>query len=115
MGLAPYIGFIAAALGTTLSSWAMVGQLWWGARDMGDAARYDARFKARIWRIFAACVIMGGVLWGAAALMAPWLATPAVRYFALAGLIGLGVVSYFGTGQMVGAFRLQDFRRATRR
>lgn len=115
MGLAPYIGFIAAALGTTLSSWAMVGQLWWGARDMGDAARYDARFKARIGRIFMACLIMGGVLWVAADLMAPWLAAPAVRYLALAGLIGLGVVSYFGAGQMVGAFRLQDFRRATRR
>ena len=115
MGLAPYLGFIAAALGTTLSSWAMVGQLWWGSRDMGDAARFDARFKARIWRIFAACAVMGAVLWVAAGLLAPWLATPALRYFALAGLIGLGMVSYFGAGQMVGAFRSQDFRRATRR
>ena len=115
VGLAPYVGFIAAALGTTLSSWAMVCQLWWGSRDMGDAARYDTRFKARIGRIFAACAVMGVVLWVAADLLAPWLSAPAVRYFALTGLIGLGVVSYFGAGQMVGAFRLQDFRRATRR
>lgn len=115
LGLAPYLGFIAAALGTTLSSWAMVGQLWWGARDMGDAARYDARFKTRIWLIFAASTTMGGVLWVAAGLMAPLLAMGSIRYLALSGLIGLGVVSYFGMGQLLGAFRLQDFRRATRR
>ena len=115
MGLAPYIGFIAAALGTTLSSWAMVGQLWYGSRKMGDAARYDARFKSKIWRIILAAALMGAVLWVAATLMAPYLSSAKIRYVALAALIGSGIVSYFGIGQMLGAFRLQDFRRATRR
>jgi putative peptidoglycan lipid II flippase len=115
MGLAPFVGFIAAALGTTLSSWAMVGQLWWGARDMGDAARYDRRFKARIWRIALASCVMGAVLLVASTLLTPLFAMPSVRYLALAGLIGAGAISYFGAGQVLGAFRLQDFRRATRR
>ena len=115
MGLAPYIGFIAAALGTTLSSWAMVGQLWYGSRKMGDAAQYDARFKSKIWRIILAAALMGAVLWVAATLMAPYLSSAKIRYVALAALIGSGIVSYFGIGQMLGAFRLQDFRRATRR
>ena len=115
MGLAPYIGFIAAALGTTLSSWAMVGQLWWGSRGMGDAARYDARFRDRILRIIAAAGLMGGVLWLAAWVMAPLLAAETLRYFALAVLVGIGIASYFGFGQMLGAFRLQEFRAALRR
>ncbi|MCL4676851.1 MAG: murein biosynthesis integral membrane protein MurJ, partial [Pararhodobacter sp.] len=37
VGLMPFIGYLAAALGTTLAGWAMVAQLWWGARRMGDA------------------------------------------------------------------------------
>ena len=116
MGLAPYIGFIAAALGTTLSSWAMVGQLWYGSRKMGDAARYDARFKARIWRIIAAAALMAAVLLTGQIVMTPLLfTTTSIRYVALAALIGIGIVSYFGFGQLLGAFRLQDFRRATRR
>ena len=30
IGLAPFIGYIAAAIGTTLAGWATVGLLWWG-------------------------------------------------------------------------------------
>jgi len=34
---------------------------------------------------------------------------------ALAALIGIGCVSYFGLGALVGAFKLSDFRSALRR
>jgi len=115
MGLAPIIGFIAAALGTTLAAWAMVLQLWLGTRNMGEAARFDARFRRRIWRIIAASVLMGVILWGSAVLMTPLLGTPSVRYIALAILIGIGITAYFGIGHLLGAFKLSEFRRATRR
>ena len=115
VGLAPFIGFIAAALGTTMTGWAMVVLLWRGSRDMGEAATLDDRFKRRIWRIVIASAGMGVVLWLAQVLLGPWFGTPGLRYFALAALVGAGIVSYFAIGQAVGAFKLQEFRRALRR
>jgi putative peptidoglycan lipid II flippase len=115
VGLAPFIGFIAAAYGTTLTSWAMVWLLWRGSRSMGEAADFDARFKTRLPRIIAASAGMGLVLVVLAMLMAPLLDLPTWRYLALLVLIALGAVSYFGIGQMIGAFQLAEFRRAMKR
>ncbi|RYH03829.1 murein biosynthesis integral membrane protein MurJ [Salipiger sp. IMCC34102] len=115
IGLAPVIGFAAAAFGTTAVGWIMVLQLWRGSREMGAAATLDDRFKRRLWRIVLASVVMGAILWGAGAVLGPLLATAGLRYAALAVLVGLGIVTYFATGQVLGAFRLQEFRRALRR
>jgi putative peptidoglycan lipid II flippase len=115
VGLMGALGFLAAALATTVSAWAMVAQLWLGSRDMGGAAHLDARFRTRIWRIVLAALLMGALLWGAAALAAPALAVAGLRYLALAGLVVLGLVAYFGAGMVLGAFRLSDFRSALRR
>ncbi|MGR3591877.1 MAG: murein biosynthesis integral membrane protein MurJ [Limimaricola soesokkakensis] len=115
VGLAPVIGFIAAALGTTLAGWAMVWLLWRGSRSMGHAAEWDHRFRHRLWRICGASALMGALLLGTAALLGPFLATASVRYLALALLVALGMAGYFGFGQLLGAFRLAEFRRAVRR
>ncbi|MGR3499668.1 MAG: murein biosynthesis integral membrane protein MurJ [Limimaricola soesokkakensis] len=115
VGLAPVIGFIAAALGTTLAGWAMVWLLWRGSRSMGHAAEWDDRFRHRLWRICGASALMGALLLGTAALLGPFLATASVRYLALALLVALGMAGYFGFGQLLGAFRLAEFRRAVRR
>jgi putative peptidoglycan lipid II flippase len=114
VGLMPLIGFAAAALATTLAGWIMAAQLWIGSRKMGDEARLDDRFRARAPRIVLASALMGAVLWGAASLMGHILSSPGWRYAGLAGLIGLGIVTYFGTGTMIGAFRLSDFKRLRR-
>ena len=45
LGLAPLLGFVAAALGTTVAGWVMLFQLWRGARAMGEAAAPDARLR----------------------------------------------------------------------
>jgi putative peptidoglycan lipid II flippase len=58
---------------------------------------------------------MGVVLFGGAALLGPFLATPMIRYAALALLVAIGMAAYFGFGQLLGAFRLAEFRRAVRR
>lgn len=115
IGLAPLIGFAAAALGTTLAGWAMLWLLLRGARTMGEAATWDDRFRARRGRIVLAALAMGAVLWIAALLLAPLLGTPGLRYAALALLIALGLGSYAGFGQAFGAFRIAEFRRALRR
>ncbi len=115
VGLSPAIGFIAAAIGTTLTGWAMVLMLWLGARNMGEAARFDGRFRKRLTRIILASLGMGGVLFLAEILLSPLFGAGSLRYLALAVLIAVGIVSYFGIGQLIGAFKLGEFKRAMRR
>jgi putative peptidoglycan lipid II flippase len=109
IGLMPWIGFSAAAWATTLSGWVMVWQLWRGSRKMGEVAHFDARFRQRLPRIVAASAFMGLVLWGTAQVMDPWLHLHLWRYLALLALCTVGIVAYFGSGTLIGAFRLSDF------
>lgn len=115
IGLLPYIGFVAAALATTLSGWVMVWQLWRGSRRMGAEAQTDARFRSRIWRIMVASVGMGAVLMGAQIVLGPALASHGWRYPALGILVMAGIVAYFAIGTVIGAFRMADFKSALRR
>ncbi|WP_370399127.1 murein biosynthesis integral membrane protein MurJ [Sulfitobacter sp. JB4-11] len=115
VGLAPFVGWIAPALATTLAGWTMFACLAIGARRYGDAARFDARFHKRIWRILAASVLMGAVLIGTNVMLQPFIGLPWWRGLALLVLIGVGGASYFGVGQMIGAFRISEFRAAVRR
>ena len=115
VGLMPFVGFVAAALGTTVAGWTMAWQLWRGARGMGEAAETDARLRARLPLILAAAAVMGAVLWGAAWALAGPLGTPTVRYFSLALLVALGIATYFGAAFALGAVRMADLRGALRR
>ncbi len=116
VGAMPWLGFAAAAWATTLAGWIMVVQLWFGSRRMGPEADLDARFRQRLPRIVLAALIMGGVLWVGEWSLSSLLATRLWRGLALLVLICLGIVSYFGLGASIGAFRLSDFaslRRGT--
>jgi len=115
VGLAPLIGWIAPAIATTLAGWMMVLMLGIGGRRIGDTARFDARFRRRIWGILAASVVMGAILWGTYLMLAPLLTRDYWRYPALVLLLAVGLVSYGAAGQMLGAFRLSDFNAALRR
>jgi len=115
IGLAPFVGYIAAALATTIAGWAMLALLWLGARRMGEAARFDTRFRRRAWRTVAASGLMGAVLWGVNLLIGPMFGFEGWRYLALVLMVGAGMISYGLFGQMLGAFRLSDFRAAVRR
>lgn len=115
VGLSLQVGYIAAAIATTLAGWVMVWLLWRGSRQMGDAARFDARFKHRIWRIIFASGLMAGLLMVAVLLVGPALGLAHVRYAALAFIVAVGILGYFGLGQLLGAFRLAEFRAALRR
>ena len=115
IGLAPYIGYLAAAVGATLASWGMVVLLWFGSREMGFSARLDQRFRTRIWRILIASLLMGGILIAAQLVLNPMFAAGAWRYLALTLLVLAGISSYFATGHLIGAFKIADFRRSMRR
>ncbi len=115
VGLMPYIGFAAAALATTVAGWTMAAQLWFGARHMGDASRFDDRFRNRAPRIVVASIVMGLALAAATVGLGGVLASPGWRYAGLAVLISVGIVTYFATGAAIGAFRLSDFRKLRQR
>lgn len=115
IGLSPYIGWLAPAIATTIAGWAMVAMLAMGARRYGDIARFDARFRARIWRIIAASLVMGVVLWIMTIALSPMLGMAGWRYLGLVILIASGLVSYFYAGQMFGAFHKHELRAALRR
>jgi putative peptidoglycan lipid II flippase len=112
IGLLPFIGFVAAALATTLSGWIMVWQLWAGSRRMGDEARLDARFAQRWWRIALASAIMGAVLHATQWLLADMLIMQGWRWVALAILVGAGILTYAISGLTCGAFKPSDFKAA---
>ena len=114
IGLAPLIGFIAAAIATTAAAWAMVLQLWLGSRAMGAEVVLDPRFRARAPRIVLASCVMGVALWSAALWIGPGFEAAGLRYLALIGLVGLGLAVYAAAGQALGAFRVAEFRAALR-
>ncbi|MCR8550779.1 murein biosynthesis integral membrane protein MurJ [Salipiger sp. P9] len=115
VGLVPVLGWIAPAVATSVAGWVMVAMLAIGGRAIGDTARFDDRFRRRIWRICAASLLMGAVLWGTYLLLAPFLGMSYWRYPALLLLLIAGLVSYGLAGQGLGAFRLAEFRDALRR
>lgn len=115
LGLAPLIGFSAAALGTTLAGWIMSWQLWRGARAFGEAGALDDRLRRRLPRIAAASLVMGAVLWLAARGLGPALAMPGQRVAALAVLIAAGVASYAAAALALGAVSPSDLRASLRR
>ena len=114
IGLSPYIGYLAAAFGTTLAAWAMVILLWRGARRHGEAARFDARYRSRMRRIALASALMGAVVWATNLMLGPLWDGP-TKGLALALLVGAGIGAYALLGQALGAFRAGELRAAMRR
>lgn len=108
IGLSYVIGFIGAAVATTLAAWIMVGLLSRGRRDFGDVAQFDDRFRTRIWRICAAAFAMGCILFMGELLLSPFFGEAGLRYVALALLVALGMGSYFGFARLFGAFSFRE-------
>ncbi|MFN0115644.1 MAG: murein biosynthesis integral membrane protein MurJ [Paracoccaceae bacterium] len=109
-GLAPFIGFAAAALGTTISAWVMAAQLWAGSRGMGEAARPDDRMRGRAPRILLASALMGAGVWAGAHYLADPLLHEGHRYWALAVLVVGGLALYLLTALLTGAIRRDDLK-----
>ncbi|MXQ08628.1 murein biosynthesis integral membrane protein MurJ [Alphaproteobacteria bacterium GH1-50] len=115
IGLAPVIGFMAAAIGTTIAGWAMLFLLWRGSRAMGDAAVTDERFRKRVWRIVGASAVMGAALWVGQFTLSPLIETPGLKFVGLAILVSIGIAVYATVGLAIGAFQKSDLKAAFRR
>lgn len=115
IGLAGVLGYISAAVATSVAAWAMVIQLWIGSRAMGDAACFDDRLRRRAPRIVLASIVMGVVLWGAFVLLGPMLGTTGWRYLGLLLLILSGTAAYAAAGVTLGAFQMADFKAGLKR
>lgn len=113
LGLTP-VGFLGAAIATTLAAWVMVILLMRGRRGLGDTAQFDDRFRARLWRICAASGAMGVVLVGTELVLGPFLSPTGPRYIALALLVAIGMGSYFGFARLFGALSLRELRATMR-
>ncbi len=112
IGLSPVIGYLAAAVGTTLSAYAMLALLWYGARHHEGAIQLDNRLKSRIPRLAVASVIMGLACYGTALVLADALIMPTLRYAALAALIFVGMATYAASAYVLGALRPSDLKAA---
>lgn len=115
LGLAPLLGFSAAAWGTTIAGWIMAWQLWRGTRAMGDAASFDDRLRHRLPRIIAASLVMGAVIWGLMLVLGDMLSTHGARYLGLAILVFGGMAAYGVAASALGAIRPADLRAGLRR
>jgi putative peptidoglycan lipid II flippase len=115
LGLLPLIGWLAAAVATTVAAWVMVWQLWRGSRAMGQVVTLDDRFLARVPRIAAASALMGLVLWVLTLVLAEALVTPGLRTAALGGMILAAMAVYFGTVLAIGGMSWVELKGAFRR
>ena len=114
-GLAPWIGYVAAAVATTVAGWAMFFLLRHYAKDYGDAARFDVRFRRRVPRIIMASMLMGWVIWITFLILEPIFELRLWRHLAFFSMLGFGLYSYIWFGQKFGAFRIADFRKAVKK
>ena len=115
LGLAPLIGFSAAAWGTTIAGWIMAAQLWRGTRAYGEAAEIDDRLRHRLPRIVMASAVMGVATWAVMLGLGDRLYQPGTRYMALLVLVASGVAAYGIAAMLLGAFRPSDLRAGFRR
>ena len=115
LGLMPWLGWISAAVATTLSSWVMVALLAGSARKFGDVARISPTVKSRVLRMCIASGIMGATLWCVAMVVMDYAADAPSRIALALGLIALGIVVYGIAGRSLGAFDVQDLKSSLRR
>ncbi|MBL1435479.1 MAG: murein biosynthesis integral membrane protein MurJ [Rhodobacteraceae bacterium] len=115
IGLSPYFGYIAAAIGTSVAGWTMLVLLWLGSRRLGAAAALDARLISRLPKIIFASLLMGFSLYAAAYLLAPWLYGSSLRYAALGALVAFGALVYAATMVFTGALRPAELKAMLRR
>lgn len=109
IALFPFIDYIAVALATSAAGWINAGLLWVFLVRRGHW-RIDGELEYRVPRIAGAAIAMGLALWLAADPFSAWTGAEnplAVKGAALAGLVGLGGLVFFGLAQLTGGVDLR--------
>jgi putative peptidoglycan lipid II flippase len=113
IGLAPLIGYLAAALAATAAGWVNVWLLVRGVRRLDDGLELDARLADRLPRMAIAAVAMGAVVLALAELAARY--APGLRTPALAAIIVMSILTYGLLATLLGAFRPRELMAMARR
>ncbi|MEM6620969.1 MAG: murein biosynthesis integral membrane protein MurJ [Pseudomonadota bacterium] len=113
IGLAPVIGFLAAAMATTLAGAANLWLLWRGVQRLSPEYMMDAQLASRLPRIALASLGMGAVILGIAHgleyLLPGWAGVTVIA------VVTGGMVSYGVFGFALGAFSISELKSALRR
>ena len=115
VGLSPFIGYLAAALGTTLAAWANLILLWRGSQKMDGAGTFDRRLVNAAPRMLLASGVMAAVAFGLAALLDGALTADTLRYGALGVVVLVSAVVYGLTVTGLGGVNVGELKRAFRR
>ena len=110
VGLMPFIGWVAAAIATSLSAWAMVGLLFWGARGFDDILKPDAALKHRLLRMCIASLFLGVALYGIQLFISPAITSVSGRIVYALFLVIAGAGLYLWLGERLKAFSLQEIK-----
>ena len=110
VGLMPFIGWVAAAIATSLSAWAMVGLLFWGARGFDDILKPEAALKHRLLRMCIASLFLGAALYGIQFFISPAITSVSGRIFYALFLVMAGAGLYLWMGERLKAFSLQEIK-----
>ena len=115
IGLSFYIGYLAAAIATTVSAWAMFACLVYGTKKMSNAATLDSRTRRVIPRQILASISLAVVLVFISTLLSDALQTPYLRYWALTALVLVGIGLFLILNIIFGAVSLKELRGFLRR
>ncbi len=105
IGLVSTLGYLAAALGTTLAGWSMLILLVIGTRKYSDAGRFDSQLRKALSKIIFASIVMGGGLILGDYLLGSWLYQPGIRYVSLTLLILGGMLVYGLSHLLLGTWK----------
>ena len=110
IGLAPVIGWVAAALGTVLAAWVNLWLLWRGAARVGADLTPDPRLLHRLLRIAFASLVMGGAVLGLEHLL-----SGLAPLAALAVIVPAGGAVYAALAVLTGGVQTHDLRASLSR
>jgi len=111
----PTIAHIGPPLATAVAAWVNFAMLYVTLRRRGHFA-FDGQLTHRLPRFAIAALLMGGALFFADRIVAPWTTGEVLtRIIGMVALVGAGAVVYGLACLATGAFRLADLRALLRR
>ena len=95
IGLEPRIGFMSAAIATSIAGWSMLILLWVGARKFKTAIRFDTVVYKKILIILCSSIIMGFCIFIAKNYFEFLFNHSMMKYLGLLIIISIGLLTYF--------------------
>ena len=95
IGLEPKIGFMSAAIATSIAGWSMLILLWVGARKFKTAIKFNTIVYKKILIILCSSIIMGFCIFIAKNYFEFLFNHSMMKYLGLLIIISIGLLTYF--------------------